>query len=290
MLSPWLFLAICIALIVFVSGLFQGALGFGYAIAALTTLPLLVAPRQAHIIISLSGIPVMAMAAWTFRAGADWKAIRPALVGGLISLPIGLLTFSLVSADGLIRGTGLAILIVMLLELMPSPRQARHFRFLRSPLVAGLVSGYLAGAVSIGGPPIVAYALKQSWPPLRTKAFITGSLLLVSLCKGIGLFAGNFVTPTTLGLSLLAIPFAIGGVWLGARLGQWLSTVHYRRVVALILVTLSCWWLYRGSGKPASAPAMEHPKVATWSFPGEASMSLANAQVQHRAPAIGHDW
>ncbi len=243
-----LWLIVLMALVMLVAGGIQGALGFGYAIAALTTLPWLLSPHEVHIIISLSSIPVMILAAWSYRQHAHWREMVPALGGSLLAMPIGIWTFSLVSSDTLIRGTGLAILLVMLLELRSRPAVVSPARGIVSPLLAGLLSGYLTGAVSIGGPPIVAYALRQGWPPGRARAFMTGCLLLISVMKCLGLVAADFVTPRLLGLSVGVTPAAILGVWWGTRWGRSLSAVHYRRLVASLLILISTWWLIRGSG------------------------------------------
>lgn len=238
-----------IALVVLLSGVFQGALGFGYAIMALTTLPLILDPKAAHVVISLSGIPVMAMAAWTTREGADWSTIRGALIGAAVSLPIGLFLFDWMSDDWLIRGTGIAILVLMLTELFKKPGAAKANHWVNSSWLAGAVSGLLAGAVSIGGPPIVAYALKQNWEPIRTKAFITRCLLVIAGYKGVILFGTGYVTPRIGGQATWAAVFAIVGVYLGARWSRGMKTEAYRKIVAIVLVVISCWWIWHGAGE-----------------------------------------
>lgn len=258
MLEDPLLLSLLVAGIVFFAGMIQGALGFGYALAALTTLPFLVAPQSAHIILSLSGIPVLAMAAWTSREGADWATIRRALFAAALFVPLGLLTFGALSADGLIRGTGLAILTLMLFDLIKKPKtdsSGSGNQWYNSASMAGAISGYLAGAVSIGGPPIVAYAVRQDWSPLKSKAFMTRCLLLTACFKGVGLFVGQFVTTPIAIQALLAMPSAIGGVWVGARLGRHIPAQAYKRVIAAILVAISCWWVINGSGEKPSPTA-----------------------------------
>lgn len=263
--NPALFTSLVAGLILF-SGFFQGALGFGYAIIALTTLPFILVPQAAHVVVSLSGIPVMAMAAWTTREGADWPLTGRAILGGVIAMPIGLLLFSQMSAAVLIRGTGVAILVLMTLELVRRPNSDTTETKPTSAFLAGLVSGFLAGAVSIGGPPIVAYALKQHWSPLKTKAFITRCLLVIASAKGIALTAGNFVTQTIALQATVAAVVAVTGVYIGAWASRRLEAASYRKLVAVILIAISCWWLWKGDGKstaietttPTSAPEQRH--------------------------------
>lgn len=283
-------LAAVIAGVVFVSGFVQGALGFGYAIAALTTLPFILIPQSAHVVISLSGVPVMAMAVWTTREGADWSTVGWALLGGVLLLPVGLFLFSSMSADMLIRGTGFAILVLMLIELIGRPGKTTNEVSTssagRSSFVAGAISGFLAGAVSIGGPPIVAYALKQNWSPLRAKAFITRCLLVIAIAKGVGLAASHFVTAEIAGQAAWAALFAISGVWIGAFASRRLNADVYRKVVAATLIVISSWWLYRGAGESKSDAVPTNSDQTTLVIPAE-SAADGRTSLKNRLLSVG---
>ena len=277
--APWV-LAIVVPLVVVAAGMSQGGLGFGYAIVSLTTLPLVLAPKDAHVVVSLSGIAVVAASVYATRADADWRLTRVATLAGAAMVPVGQIAFKALSPDGLVRLTGGVILVLMLRELWvtrepeeatAAPPATRHpdqladdtpnkppesppQEPLLGPLLAGAVSGGLAGAVSIGGPPIAAYAMSRPWTPGRSRAFITRFLLVIAVIRAMGLAANRFVTCELAGYAGAAAVFAIGGVFLGAWLSRGLKTDSYRRTVAIVLVGLSLYYLVRGDGSRGEAP------------------------------------
>lgn len=237
-----------IALGTLVAGLVQGALGFGYGIVAVLILPWAVDLKSAHVLVSLSGVPSVALAAWASRAGADWRRTGGAIAAGAVCLPVGLLLFNGSTDDLLTRGTGGVILVLMLLEL----RGRREEDADREPpawsvWAAGGLGGFLAGAVSIGGPPIAAYAMRTPWPPIQAKAFLTRCLLVLSAYKAAGLWVAGLVTPPLARDATWAAAIAIAGTLIGNRLGRDLPTAKYRRLVAVLLVAVSAWWLIAGA-------------------------------------------
>ncbi len=122
---------------------------------------------------------MLIMAAWAYREGIEWASLKQALLGAAIFLPIGLFLFEAVSLDWLVRGTGLAILGMVLVSLRNQKWHPNAQASKGSCFLAGAVGGFLAGAVSIAGPPVAAFALKQDWSQARFKAFVTQCLLVI---------------------------------------------------------------------------------------------------------------
>jgi uncharacterized membrane protein YfcA len=116
MMGEFWFLLGTIAAIAILAGFVHSAIGFGFGIVAISLMPFVIDARSAHIVISLSSVPMLMMAAWAYREGIEWAALKQALLGAAIFLPPGLFLFELVSLDWLVRGTGLAILCMVLLS------------------------------------------------------------------------------------------------------------------------------------------------------------------------------
>ena len=72
----------------------------------------------------------------------------------------------------------------------PNAEKSNQYR----AFIAGATGGFLAGAVSIAGPPIAAFGLKQEWPQNRFKAFITQCLIIIAIYKVGLLFLRGHVT------------------------------------------------------------------------------------------------
>ena len=239
-----------IGVIALAAGFVHSAIGFGFGIVAVTLLPLVVEVRQSHVVISTASVPVLMMAAWAYRDGADWSALWRALVGAAICMPLGLLAFEWVSPDWLIRGTGLAILAMVGISFRNRRRARMEMKSSGgSSWFAGALGGFLAGAVTIAGPPVAAYALSQPWEQARFKAFLNQFLFAVSLYKVTGLAVRGFIDQETLVQSAALAPMAIIGIQVGAIFSRRLSTQRFHVFVAIALVAVAIYFVVRGAGE-----------------------------------------
>lgn len=249
--DPWMIL-VAVGAIALLAGFVHSALGFGFGIVAVALLPLLVEMRQAHVVISTAGVPVLILAAWSYREGADWIALRRSLVGAVIGMPLGLIAFEFLPVTALVRATGAAILLMVWMsyrnrraaklneELRNQERQGTR---VSSAWIAGGLGGFLAGAVSIAGPPVAAFALQQGWDQKRFKAFVNQFLLAVSIYKVAGLAVRGFIDVPVLKQSVLLAPMALVGIHLGTRMSRRIPAVWFQRLVAVVLVGLAIKFL-----------------------------------------------
>ena len=108
---------ITIAGVVLIAGTVHSIIGFGFGIVALALLPFVIDAETAHVMMSMCSLPMLLMTAWAYRKGIDWMTLGPALIGAALMMPVGLYIFGSMSLDILVRGTGLAILLMTLLSL-----------------------------------------------------------------------------------------------------------------------------------------------------------------------------
>ncbi len=230
------------------AGFTQSAMGFGFAIAALSILPYFFDIRLANIVVSLCAIVPLCYTMATHRRYIQPGPVGRCLVGAAIGLPLGLATFAYVDPDLLVRSTGLVILIVVLDGFFHSKQPTSSEKRLRSwSLIAGISSGYLSGSVGIGWPPVVAFATRQSWAPLQFKAFLGAFLLTVATVKVGGLVAMGFVDRHILVLSVIAIPFSYLGAWLGGIVAKRIDAKLFRRLTLSLLAFGALGMVIRGT-------------------------------------------
>ncbi len=244
-LEPWTLLAV-VAAIVLISGFVQSAIGFGYGITGLAMLPLFMEARDSHILISLSGMPVLIVTAWVWRHETDWKLVRITLLGAVCFLPLGIWLFRAMSLDLLVRTTGASIIVMVLLSLKKKPKSGATPSS-KMGFFAGALSGFMAGSVSIGGPPIATFAMLQHWPPKKFKGFVVHCLLLIGCFRMIGLAMAGLITERILLQATWAVPFAIVGAGLGMMATRRIDPNRFRRGVAFVLILVACQLLYHGS-------------------------------------------
>ena len=235
--------------IALLAGFIHSAIGFGFGIVAVTLLPFVAEIKQAHIVISTASFPVLLMATWAYRRGADWSVLWRALAGALVGMPVGLLAFEWVSSSLLIRITGVAILGMVWMNFRNRKQavQADETSPGGSAALAGLFAGFLAGAVTIAGPPVAAYALSQSWTQARFKAFINQFLLIVSLYKILGMTARQMIDHDALVEAAFLAPMAVLGIQLGALFSRRFSSRLFQSCIAVVLTLIALKFLISGA-------------------------------------------
>ncbi|MGI9474390.1 MAG: sulfite exporter TauE/SafE family protein [Rubripirellula sp.] len=242
-----------LAAIAFLAGFIHSAIGFGFGIVAISLLPFVVDARSAHVIVSVSSVPMLIMAAWAYRDGIEWSSLKQALLGAAIFLPIGFALFEWLPLDWLVRGTGLAILAMVLMSLRGNHDDSGTVNRRGACFTAGAAAGFLAGAVSIAGPPVAAFALKQNWDQSRYKAFVTQCLLVIAFYKASLLVARGHLTSDSIYKTVIVAVVSIAGVQLGVLASKRIAPIRFRRLVAGALIAVSCLMMWRGQPEEKKA-------------------------------------
>ncbi len=257
------FMLLAIGAISVFAGFVHSAVGFGFGIVAISLVPFVIDARTAHVVVSMSSVPMLVMAAWAYREGIEWASLKQALLGAAVFLPVGLYLFENVSLDWLVRGTGLAILGMVLMSLRNEDIGADDTTSKGSCFIAGAAGGFLGGAVSIAGPPIAAFALKQDWSQARFKAFVTQCLLVIATYKAGLLVARGYFVDAAIWQSVVAAALAIVGVQLGVIASRRIPATPFKRLVAAALILVALLMMGRGQGAPPEENSMEVAPVST---------------------------
>lgn len=262
----WLF----VISVVFISAFIQGIIGFGYAIVAMAVLPLILNFREANLLVSFSIMLPVIWIFWGYRKQSDLKLLTGAILGSLVGLPLGLLTFTLIDLDYLVRGTGLVILLIVIdgfFQRAPQTVEGPQKASSVWSTFAGFCSGFLAGSTSIAGPPIVIYAIRQPWTQDQYKGFIFGFFILISISRIIGLALMGFAQMPVLLTSAIIVPFVFLGMKLGTLIGPRINPIVFKRCLLSLLAISSIYMVIQGSSEelpesipePALAPAKVSP-------------------------------
>lgn len=214
-----------IAAVLVLSAALQTSTGFGFALLSAPVLAALVGPVEAVSTIVATGVvvDVLVLAADGRRPqprGRDvlslglWSA--PGLVGGALLLRVlPNAVLQLVVAAAVLFAVG---------HRLP-PRRARSpAASLRerwwSAAPAGLVSGLLSTATTLGGPPVVLYLTRRPRPPRETRdTLVALSLVRLPLSVAALVLAESWVRPP--GLPMLWFAVVLGyviGRWVFARM------------------------------------------------------------------------
>jgi uncharacterized membrane protein YfcA len=224
-------------LAVFGAAFLRGFTGFGFGLAAVPALSLVMSPVVAVPCTLMLGMLAGVQVLPKIRHLPDWRSVWILVAGSLVGSPIGIwvLTALPVSEIRAVIGVTLVIAVAVLW---------RQPRFGKQPSVpvglgTGVVSGLLNGSTGFAGPPVIIYFLstQDSVPVIRASLmmyffFSTGGTLVYDAFRGL---VGSHV----LLLTAIFFPALYIGNWLGDRCFDGSSAATYRRVALGILLILA---------------------------------------------------
>ncbi|MEU5609087.1 sulfite exporter TauE/SafE family protein [Streptomyces sparsogenes] len=214
-----------------VGALFQVSIGFGLGLLAAPVIAAL-DPSLTPVVVLLLATGVTAAVLALDRGHADLRGAGWALVGRVPGALGGAALVAVLPARYLaflVAGVVLAGVAVSLRGFVPRPGRG-------SVLLAGLVSGVMGTATSIGGPPMAMVWQRLSGPALRST--MSGFFLAGSLMSLAALAATGSVHPDSLRYTALLAPAAALGVLLARPLSSRLDT-RRTRAVAMVLAVAS---------------------------------------------------
>lgn len=215
------------------AGLVRGFSGFGGAMIYMPLVAAIYEPRIAAVTILLvdflSSTP---FAIPEFRR-CTWREVIPISIAMAVAVPLG--AWALIVLDPTVLRWMIAILVLGLVVVLMSGWRYRGDPRLAVTLGVGAFAGASAGAVQIGGPPVVLYWLSRGNSAITMRAnlmvfFTFCGVALVAAYAVLGLF-----TAPLLALSLLlGVPYLVG-VGIGARFFRGTSDLIYRRIAYVII-------------------------------------------------------
>jgi uncharacterized protein len=160
----------------------------------------------------------------------DRELLRLLLPAGLIGTVVGTVLFGVLSSKA-VAGVvgGLTLLFVAQRLLFPpqahAPPPPRSLGF-----VLGIASGFTSFVAHAGSPPISAYVLPLRLPPVTFAATMAVFFAAVNLSKWIPYAWLGLIDLRNMSTSLVLLPLAPLGVWLGVWLARRIASAWFYRL------------------------------------------------------------
>lgn len=230
--------------------LVQSVIGFGMGVVAI---PLLVwggfsLPEAIGMVLP-NVLLQTSMNCWQNRRELPWSDVGLMFVLRVASLPIGIFALRFVSDEGedltrRILGIGVVTMLVMQRIAARSPVKLTGRA---GTLIAGCTSGFFAGLIGMGGPPLVFWVLGRHWMPDRQRSFLWLNFLLIVPLQIVMMwatFGSELATAMLIGITLAPLVLLIA--WWGARFGNSLSKERLRTMMQVFLLVIAArlifWW------------------------------------------------
>ncbi len=226
-----------VVLSAFVAALLRGFTGFGFAIAAVPLLSLVLPPAR---VVPLAVVLQVLASVLDLRAAAritDWRSLVWLSPGLVVGTPLGLLVLTRLSANNARLTIGLLIIGSVALLACGLRLPERPARWM--VVLVGMIGGVMNGVAAVPGPPVVAYLLALPHRPTVIRATSLVFFTFTALVAMVPFALAGLVDTQTLLFALLAWPALL----VGSRLGAWAfygaKPHHHRRISLTILSGLA---------------------------------------------------
>ncbi len=230
----------------FLAAVLRGLTGFGFAIAAVPVLSLVLPPTR---VVPLTVVLQLLASVVDFRAAAritDWRSLLWLSAGMIVGTPLGLWLLTRLSANEARFTIGL-LLIGSVAVLGGGLRLPQHPARWVAGLV-GVISGAMNGVAGMSGPPVVAYlmALPHSTMVMRATSLVF--FTFTAIVAIVPFTLAGLIDRHTMLLALLACPTLFVGTHLGALAFRRTKPHHHRRIALTILSGLAMVLIVRALG------------------------------------------
>ena len=219
-------------------GVSKSGFGAGFGSLAVPIMALAVTVPEAAAILMpvLLLMDVLGMAA--FRKDFDLKLLKFLIPCGLVGIVIGALLFKLLDARTVAAMVGVFTLAFLAQRLLFPPKadSAPPPKWLGALLT--VTSGFTSFIAHAGGPPISAYVIPPRLSPVKFTATMAFFFFVINLSKWIPYAWLGLLDMRNMATSLVLLPLAPIGVWIGVRLARRIGqTLFYRFLYAGMLLT-----------------------------------------------------
>lgn len=225
-------------------GISKSGFGAGFGSLAVPLMALAVTVPQAVAILMPVLLLTDLMGLAVFRKKFDKPLLAFLIPFGLVGTLIGALLFKVLDARVVAGVVGLCTLLFLAQRLLFPPRADSRPppRWLGAVLT--VTSGFTSFVAHAGSPPISAYVIPLRLPPSTFAATMAIFFFVINLAKWIpytwlGLFSGSALLT-----SLVLLPVAPIGVWVGVRLAKRINPVLFYRLVYIGMFLTGCKLLW----------------------------------------------
>ena len=217
-------------------GLVRGFGGFGTALIVTPVLSVIVGPRAAVPAVTLALFLTTLQLIPTTWMHVRWREQWVLSLSGCLGVPAGVALLVWLDPELLRRAISAATAASAVL-LMTGWRYSGASS-LPAAAAAGWSGGFLSGAASIGGPPVIAYLLAGQGSPAQMRASIVFYFAFTQVASMTLYALSELITVRTLVVAALITPSLLLGTWYGSRLFRRSSEKNFRWVALFILLAV----------------------------------------------------
>ncbi len=221
-------------------GISKSGFGAGFGSLAVPMMAMVVTVPQAAAILMPVLLLMDLLGIAAFRKDFDAKLLRFLLPLGLIGTVLGALLFRWLDAHMVAAIVGVLTLLFLAQRLLfrPKPDSPPPPKWLGAILT--ITSGFTSFVAHAGGPPISAYLIPLRLPPLTFTATLAFLFFFINLSKWIPYAWLGLLDMRNLATSLVLLPLAPIGVFIGIRTARRINPVLFYRILYVGMFLTGC--------------------------------------------------
>lgn len=210
-------------------GISKSGFGAGFGSLAVPMMALAVSVPQAAAILMPVLLVMDLLGIAAFRKDFDVELLKFLVPFGVLGIGVGMALFKLLDAHTVAAMVGGFTLLFLAQRLLfpPRPGAAPPPRWIGALLTT--TSGFTSFIAHAGGPPINAYVIGLRLSPIQFTATMAFFFFVVNLCKWVPYGMLGLLDLRNMATSLVLLPLAPMGVWVGVRMARRISQVLFYR-------------------------------------------------------------
>ena len=242
-ISDWHFYAVAVPAVLML-GVSKSGFGAGFGSLAVPMLALAVTVPQAAAILMpvLLLMDLLGLAA--FRRDFDRSLLYFLIPFGLVGTVVGTVLFRALPAHTVAGNVGVFTLLFLAQRLLFPPRADAPAPSKTTGAVLTAIGGFTSFIAHAGGPPVNAYVIPLRLTPVAYTATLAYFFFVVNLSKWLPYAWLGLLDWRNMATSLVLLPIAPLGVWVGIRIARRIDAVWFYRFVYLgmLLTGLKLSW------------------------------------------------
>jgi uncharacterized membrane protein YfcA len=228
-------LVLTVATVIFAAALVSSIAGFAFsALAGAALLYLLQDPVRTVAVLTACSIAIHGYCVWRVRRDLEWRLLAPFLMGGVVTVPLGVWLLARIPAH--LFAAALGAFLVAYGGYMIVCRKPASVRpsTLRDATVGGL-GGLMAGLAGFPGASVTVWCGLRGWSKERQRALCQPFILFMQV-EALALVGSARPAALPAETFYLYLPVALAAACTGVGLLQRMSTAQFNLVVRLLLV------------------------------------------------------
>ncbi len=226
--------------VVFIAATLASIGGFAFSAICGAFLFQFLEPVETVRLMLVCSIALQCLSVTALRNAIDWRLLSRFLLGGVISLPLGIYLLTVLDAALYLQIIG-AFLVGYGLFMFFRPALTLRFQRDWADVLAGAAGGITGGFAAFPGAFVTIWCSLKGWDRARQRGVYQPFILLMQLAALVILTVRAGVpihgtTPMATLAPLIFVPAALLGTWCGLGCYRRLSDAQFAKVVNLLLI------------------------------------------------------